>query len=449
MTVTAHKTLSEFSGLVRDRIATVDPFLRSGTVSEVRSDAVKVRDLLVGVGHPVCFASGVGGEVVAASEEDVFVALDQPADGLKPGDRVVAAQLGVGIGFGPELLGRVIDARGCPIDGGPPLTSLPQRPLANPTPLALERPLIEAPLPTGVRAIDAMATVGAGQRMGIFAGPGVGKSTLLGQIVRHAEVEVSVIALVGERSREVREFVDDVLGPEGLARSVVVVATGEETPLRRLRAAKAACAIAEGFRAGGQETLLVMDSLTRVAHAVRQLGLAAGEPPATRGYPPSVFQHLAELVERAGRINGPQGSVGITGLFTVLVEGDDETEPIGDAVRGLLDGHIRLDRRRADAGQFPAIDPVGSRSRLMERICDPIHRQSARTMRAGFAELDEVSELRAVGAYQPGSHPLRDRAVQLESVLQQFLTQEPTEQSDYPATLDVLQKIAGALEGDG
>ena len=241
MTVTAHKTLSEFSGLVRDRIATVDPFLRSGTVSEVRSDAVKVRDLLVGVGHPVCFASGVGGEVVAASEEDVVVALDQPADGLKPGDRVVAAQLGVGIGFGPELLGRVIDARGCPIDGGPPLTSLPQRPLANPTPLALERPLIEAPLPTGVRAIDAMATVGAGQRMGIFAGPGVGKSTLLGQIVRHAEVEVSVIALVGERSREVREFVDDVLGPEGLARSVVVVATGEETPLRRLRAAKAAC----------------------------------------------------------------------------------------------------------------------------------------------------------------------------------------------------------------
>ena len=362
---------------------------------------------------------------------------------------MVAAQLGVGIGFGPELLGRVIDARGCPIDGGPPLTSLPQRPLANPTPLALERPLIEAPLPTGVRAIDAMATVGAGQRMGIFAGPGVGKSTLLGQIVRHAEVEVSVIALVGERSREVREFVDDVLGPEGLARSVVVVATGEETPLRRLRAAKAACAIAEGFRAGGQETLLVMDSLTRVAHAVRQLGLAAGEPPATRGYPPSVFQHLAELVERAGRINGPQGSVGITGLFTVLVEGDDETEPIGDAVRGLLDGHIRLDRRRADAGQFPAIDPVGSRSRLMERICDPIHRQSARTMRAGFAELDEVAELRAVGAYQPGSHPLRDRAVQLESVLQQFLTQEPTEQSDYPATLDVLQKIAGALEGDG
>ena len=201
--------------------------------------------------------------------------------------------------------------------------------------------------------------------------------------------------------------------------------------------------------AGGQETLLVMDSLTRVAHAVRQLGLAAGEPPATRGYPPSVFQHLAELVERAGRINGPQGSVGITGLFTVLVEGDDETEPIGDAVRGLLDGHIRLDRRRADAGQFPAIDPVGSRSRLMERICDPIHRQSARTMRAGFAELDEVAELRAVGAYQPGSHPLRDRAVQLESVLQQFLTQEPAEQSDYPATLDVLQKIAGALEGDG
>ena len=309
--------------------------------------------------------------------------------------------------------------------------------------------MIEDPLPTGVRAIDAMATIGAGQRMGIFAGPGVGKSTLLGQVVRHAEVEVSVIALVGERSREVREFIDDVLGPEGLANSVVVVATGEETPLRRFRAAKAACAIAEGFRASGKETLLVMDSLTRVAHAVRQLGLAAGEPPATRGYPPSVFQHLAELVERSGRINGPQGSVGITGLFTVLVEGDDETEPVGDAVRGLLDGHIRLDRRRADAGQYPAIDPVGSRSRLMERVCDPIHRQSARTMRAGFAELDEVAELRAVGAYQPGSHPLRDRAVQLESVLNQFLMQEPTEQSEYPSTLDVLQKIAGALEGDG
>ncbi len=372
MTLTAHTTLSEFSGLVRDRIDTVDPFFRSGTVSEVRNDAVRVRDLLVGVGHPVCFASGVGGEVVAASEEDVVVALDQPAEGLKPGDRVAAAQLGVGIGFGPELLGRVIDARGRPIDGGPPLTGLPQRPLVNPTPLALERPLIEAPLPTGVRAIDAMATVGAGQRMGIFAGPGVGKSTLLGQIVRHAEVEVSVIALVGERSREVREFVDDVLGPEGLARSVVVVATGEETPLRRFRAAKAACAIAEGFRASGKETLLVMDSLTRVAHAVRQLGLAAGEPPATRGYPPSVFQHLAELVERAGRINGPQGSVGITGLFTVLVEGDDETEPIGDAVRGLLDGHIRLDRRRADAGQFTAIEPVGSRSGVVDSACYPI-----------------------------------------------------------------------------
>ncbi|MAV54851.1 MAG: EscN/YscN/HrcN family type III secretion system ATPase [Phycisphaerae bacterium] len=429
-------------------MANLDPFGRSGTVSEVRSDAVRVRDLLVGVGHPVCFEGGIGGEVVAAAEGDVIVALDQPAEGLKPGDQVTAARAGVGIGVGPELLGRVIDARGCPIDGGPPLVGLPLCPLTNPTPSALERPLIDRPLPTGVRAIDAVATLGAGQRMGIFAGPGVGKSTLLGQIVRHAEVEVSVIALVGERSREVREFVEDVLGAEGLARSVVVVATGEETPLRRFRAAKAACTIAESFRSSGQETLLVMDSLTRVAHAVRQLGLAAGEPPATRGYPPSVFQHLAELVERAGRINGPLGPVGITGLFTVLVEGDDETEPIGDAVRGLLDGHIRLDRRRADAGQFPAIDPVGSRSRLMERICDPIHRQGARTLRAGFAELDEVAELRAVGAYQPGSHPLRDRAVQLESVLKQFLTQEPTEQSAYAATLDVLQKIAGALEGE-
>ncbi|MEM9253745.1 MAG: FliI/YscN family ATPase, partial [Planctomycetota bacterium] len=322
-----------------------------GAVTEVSGLALRVAGLPAAVGTTVRIeptadviaarggpVAGIMGEVVGFTGSRAVVMPFDEMTGVRAGDRVIAEQPAACVGVGDGLIGRVIDAMGRPVDGRGPIDELSPRRL-DPTPVgAMQRPPIDAPLGTGVRAIDALLPVGRGQRLGVFSGPGVGKSTLLGTMARQTSADVSVIALVGERGREVREFVERTLGPEGLARSVVVVATGDESPLRRVRCAMSATTIAEHFRDAGLDVLLIMDSVTRYAQARRQAGLAGGEPPATRGYPPSVFAALPRLLERSGRTE--HGS--ITGFYSVLVEGDDLDDPVSDACRGILDGHVVL-----------------------------------------------------------------------------------------------------------
>jgi flagellum-specific ATP synthase len=324
------------------------------------------------------------------------------------------------LGLGESLLGRVLDGLGNPIDGGPDLSQLPQYSAIGTPPHPLRRERVREPLALGVRALDTLVSVGRGQRLGIFAGSGVGKSTLLSMVARNSEADVSVIALVGERGREVREFLENDLGPEGLARSVVVVATSDEPALVRLRAAQTATRIAEWFRDRGQHVVLMMDSVTRFAMAQREIGLSAGEVPATRGYPPSVFALLPQLLERAGA--GETGS--ITGLYTVLVEGDDMNEPIGDTARSILDGHVVLTRKLATAGHFPSIDVLESISRVASAVTTAEQRRAGITLRALMAAHRDAKDLLEIGAYVPGTNPLVDRAVALDAPITAFLRQD-------------------------
>jgi flagellum-specific ATP synthase len=350
--------------------------------------------------------------------------------GIRPGlqARTTGGALQVPVGAG--LLGRVVDGLGRPLDGKGPLVGTSSVPLDGKAPHPLERQRVAQPLTLGVRTLDTLTTVGRGQRMGLFAGSGVGKSTLLSMVARGTDAAISVIALVGERGREVREFLEDDLGPEGLARSVVVVATSDEPALVRLRAAFVATRIAESFREAGQDVVLMMDSLTRVAMAQREIGLSVGEPPATRGYPPSTFSVLAELLERAG--TSARGSV--TGIYTVLVDGDDHNEPIADAARSILDGHVVLDRRLAVAGHFPSIDALGSISRVATRVTSPQQRADATALRKVMSARRAVQDLVDVGAYVQGSNPLVDAALahqgQIDAFLQQGVDEPaPSEQS--------------------
>ncbi|MGY1914577.1 FliI/YscN family ATPase [Blastococcus sp. SYSU DS0973] len=330
---------------------------------------------------------------------------------------------------GEALLGRVLDGLGRPVDGGPLLGgSVDWVDLETRTPHALSRTRVEEPLTFGVRALDTLVPCGKGQRLGIFAGSGVGKSSLLAQITRGTDADVRVIGLIGERGREVREFIEENLGAEGLARTVVVVATSDEPPLVRLKAAFVATRIAEAFRDEGRDVLLLMDSITRTAMAQREVGLSAGEPPATRGYPPSVFAMMPQLLEKAG--TGATGS--ITGLYTVLVEGDDHNEPIADTARSILDGHIVLTRTLATAGHFPAIDVLESISRVAGAVVPPAQMADAREIRRLMAALRDVRELIEIGAYQAGSDPLVDRARQLAPGIDAFL-QQPLGESTSPA----------------
>lgn len=310
------------------------------------------------------------------------------------------------VATGPALLGRVVDALGRPLDGKPPPTGR-ERPMLAAPPPALSRPAIDQRLLTGVSAIDGFLTCGRGQRLGIFAGSGVGKSTLLASIARGSSADVNVIALIGERGREVNEFLHEVLGPEGMARSVLVVSTSDTSPMLRLKGAFTAATIAESFRDAGKHVLLVMDSVTRFALAAREVGLAAGEPPTLRGYPPSLFAMLPGLVERMG--TAARGS--ITGLLTVLVEGDDMNEPVADALRGYLDGHVVLSREIAARGRFPAIDVLASISRVMDRVVTPQQMAAARAVRRLLAHWSENRDLVSVGAYRKGSDPLLDEAL--------------------------------------
>lgn len=398
--------------------------VRTGTVSRVVGLGVDVRGVDAAVGDLLTLGDGVPAEVVAAEGATLRCMPLGRTDGLRVGDPVASASGRLRVPTGRALLGRVLDGLGRPIDGRGPVRAAAV-PLDHEPPSAMGRERITEPLVTGVRAIDTLTPLGRGQRMGLFAGSGVGKSSLLSMIARGSSAAANVIALVGERGREVREFLEDDLGPEGLARSVVVVSTSDQPAMARLRAASTATRIAEAFRDDGDDVVLMMDSLTRVAMAQREIGLAAGEPPATRGYPPSTFPVLARLLERAG--TDRRGS--ITGIYTVLVEGDDHNEPVADTVRSILDGHLVLDRSLAVTGHHPAIDVLGSVSRLAGKVATAEQRRLATALRTVLAARDEARDLIAIGAYQPGANRRVDAAVSTESAIAGFLRQDLDERT--------------------
>jgi len=354
------------------------------------------------------------------------------------GNEVVATGRPLTLRAHTSLLGRVLDGLGRPLDDGPLLAAGDEISVHQSPPHPLRRNRIHSPLPLGIRAIDAFLTCGKGQRIGIFAGSGVGKSTLLGMIARSSTADVNVIGLVGERGREVREFIEGSLGPEGMARSVVIVATSDQPAIQRLKAAFVATAVAEYFRDQGLHVLLTMDSVTRLAWAQREIGLAIGEPPTTRGYTPSVFAVLPQLLERSGA--GERGS--ITGLYTILVEGDDMNEPVADTVRGILDGHIVLTRQLAERSHFPAIDILASISRLMPQITAPDHRAAADSLRRLAAAYRSAEDLINIGAYADGTNPEIDRAKAAIGDIRSFLTQQSEEHSDWDTTLLMLTNLA-------
>ena len=393
-------------------------------------------------GRPACRAQVVGfGRDAAGRDRTLLMPLGDVA-GVAAGDPVENAPGTPRVRVGEALLGRVINGFGEPIDGKGPIDADDFRPLDAPPPSPMDRELVRQPISTGVRCIDALLTCGLGQRMGIFAGPGVGKSTLLAWISKHTSADVSVIALVGERGREVREFLEHGLGEDGLKRCVVIVSTGDETPLLKVRAAKVACAVAEGFRDAGKNVLLLMDSVTRLCQAQRQIGLAAREPPATKGFPPSVFALLPELLERAGRTQN--GS--ITAFYTVLVEGDDFNEPIPDAVKGITDGHLWLNRKLAERGHFPAIDPLQSVSRVRGDVSDKELVTAARLVQKTYADYDVIQDLVNIGAYVPGASVENDVAVRTRDGVLRFLQQSPEDAGDAASARTSLLALSREIE---
>jgi flagellum-specific ATP synthase len=380
-------------------------------------------------------------EVVGFAGDRLFLMPTGDIHGLKPNARVIPRVGAETAAVGEQLLGRVIDGAGQPLDGLGPL-NCPHRVRLTGVPInPLARQPISEPLDVGVRTINSLLTVGRGQRIGLFAGSGVGKSVLLGMMARYTSADVIVVGLIGERGREVKEFIDRILGPEGRRRAVVVATPADNTPLMRLHGAWRATAIAEYFREQGKSVLLLMDSLTRVAQAQREIGLAIGEAPATKGYPPSVFARLPALVERAG--NGVEGGGSITAFYTVLTEGDDQQDPIADAARAILDGHVVLSRRIAEAGQFPAIDVEASISRAMHDIVPKQHSDMARRFRQTLSTYTQNRDLIAIGAYAKGSDPRIDGAIAAWPSLQKFLQQDMHERVDYGASLGALQGVAG------
>jgi flagellum-specific ATP synthase len=404
-------------------------------------------------------SGGIEAEVVGFSGDKLYLMPSDDMYGLSPGARVIAVETTppspqVGgtprqrrrnidrakqMPVGDALLGRVVDGVGRPLDNrGPLLTSdlrsLQARPI-NP----MNRAPIERALDVGVRAINALLTVGKGQRMGLFAGSGVGKSVLLGMMARYTEAEVIVVGLIGERGREVKEFIEQILGESGMRRSVVVAAPADTGPLMRLQGAAYATTVAEYFRDQGKQVLLIMDSLTRYAMAQREIALAIGEPPATRGYPPSVFARLPQLVERAG--NGPVGGGSITGFYTVLAEGDDQQDPIADSARAILDGHIVLSRTLADAGHYPAIDIEQSISRAMVNLIEPPHLELIRKFKVLFSRYQRARDLISVGAYAAGSDPVLDQAVRMYPQMEGFLQQDLTQPASYAQSLGALRAL--------
>ncbi len=436
MRLTAERARSALRGL--------DMVALEGSLTKVSGMTVEARGVQAPVGS-LCEIESEDGillaEVVGFANGGTTLMPLRESRSLAPGDRVWRSKQRLTAPVGDAVLGRVLDGLGNPLDGGPALPADIERgPLHRGSPSACGRRRISEPLETGVRAIDGFLTVGRGQRVGIFAGSGVGKSTLLGDIVASSNADVAVVALIGERGREVGEFVDEILG-DSLAHSVVIAATSDSLPIQRLRAAHLATAIAEAYRDKGQDVLLVMDSLTRFAYAVREIGLAAGEPPTVQGYPPSLYTELPRLVERMGM--GERGS--ITSLLTVLVEGDDMNDPVADIVRGLLDGHVVLTRKLAERAHFPAIDVLGSVSRTFQRVVGEGHREAAAKLRRLLAIYEEGRDLVELGAYQPGSNPALDRALRLIEPLNEFLRQSvhaPTTLAETTARLEALGALS-------
>ncbi|MFN8638386.1 MAG: FliI/YscN family ATPase [Dehalococcoidia bacterium] len=447
MPLSLHPSAQQVSAIelarYRERLAGVNPVLSHGSVRQVVGLLVEV-DGLAGQLGELCRISRVGAEPVLAEivglrEQRTLVMPFGDLRGVQSGARVTADGGLFTVPVGDQLLGRVIDGLARPIDNRGPLVGPSRQALAAQSPPALQRRTISEPLATGVRAIDGALTVGKGQRIGVFAGSGVGKSTVMAMIARHASSDVNVIALVGERGREVREFVERALGEDGLARSVVVVATSDEPALLKMQAAMVATTIAEAFRAQGRDVTLLMDSVTRYAMANREIGLAIGEPPTMKGYPPSVFSALSRLLERAG--TSEEGT--ITAFYAVLVESDDLSEPITDAVRGTLDGHIVLTRELAAQNHFPAIDLLQSTSRVMPSIVTSEHLDAAGRLRELLAIYERSRDLVTIGAYQAGTDPRLDEALARLPAIEAFLRQRPNDAQPLDETVAALLAVTG------
>jgi len=406
-----------------ETIAGCMPFRVRGTVQGIAGLTLEASDLALPLGS-LCTIRSFGGatssaEVIGFKQDRTLLMPLSSVAGVSRGDRIESVTSSPRIWCSRQLLGRVLDGFGRPIDGKGPLRFSESRRIDGRSLAPMQRDNIRQPIATGIRAIDGLHTCGLGQRVGIFSGPGVGKSTLLSSIAKNTSADVSVVALIGERGREVQEFLDNSLGPEGLKRCVMVVSTGDEPPLLRVRAAKVACTVSEYFRDQGLNVLLLMDSLTRLCQAQRQIGLAVHEPPVTKGLPPSVFALLPEVLERAGKTH--HGSV--TGFYTVLVEGDDFNEPIPDAVKGISDGHLWLSRALANRGHFPAVDVVQSLSRVRDDVVDENQRRAARRVLSLVAIYDEIEDLVSIGAYVPGANIENDVAVQARPRILGFLQQ--------------------------
>ena len=431
----------EFAVELVEQLNAIMPTALSGSVAQTVGMTVSVAGFPAPVGALVEIQRQSGGplfaEVIGFRNGLTLLYPFAELAGVRQGNRVRLARTTRWLRVGRELLGRVIDAHGNVVDNKPQPALEQRTAFHRLPPHPCTRPRIDAPLATGIRAIDGLLTCGKGQRMGIFSGSGVGKSVTLGMMARYTTADINVIALIGERGREVNEFIERDLGPEGQKRSVVVVATSNEPALVRVQAASTATAIAEYFRDQGKDVLLMMDSLTRFALAQREIGLAAGEPPTTRGYPPSVFALLPKLVERAGRSR----SGSITAFYTVLVEADDPNEPIGDAVRGLLDGHIWLSRKIASRGHYPAIDVLSSLSRLMTEIAADDHQQAAQIVRELMAVWRDNEDLVSIGAYRRGANATIDVAIDVQDAINGFLRQRVAEPSSFEETLAALRSL--------
>lgn len=452
-----------FLALCRDSAANAQPLWPSGRLTRINGLVMEATGLKLPLGSTCRIIPGNGvtveAEVVGFAGEKVYLMPSDDVFGLAPGARVEALDplppspsidhpvtkrrraidRAKQVPVGNELLGRVVDGVGRPLDNKGSINTVATRSLQSRPFNPMMRAAIEQPLDVGIRAINALLTVGRGQRMGLFAGSGVGKSVLLGMMARYTEAEVIVVGLIGERGREVKEFIEQILGEEGMRRSVVVAAPADTGPLMRLQGAAYATTVAEHFRDQGKQVLLIMDSLTRYAMAQREIALAIGEPPATRGYPPSVFARLPQLVERAG--NGRVGGGSITAFYTVLAEGDDQQDPIADSARAILDGHIVLSRILADAGHYPAIDIEQSISRAMVNLIEPDHLESIRKFKVLFSRYQRSRDLISVGAYSPGSDPVLDDAINLYPRMEGFLQQGLGQQADFSSSLLALKAL--------
>jgi flagellum-specific ATP synthase len=429
-------------------VKAVDPIRRTGRVSQIVGLTIEADGPAVNMGEHCLVKVGdlskmLSTEVVGFKSGRVLLMPLGEMAGISPGCEIIATGQNLRVEVGTELLGRVLDGLGRPCDNKGPLLTGEYYPLQAAPPNPLDRRRIDTTLAMGVRAIDSLLTCGRGQRVGIFAGSGVGKSTLLGMIARNTEADVNVIGLIGERGREVRDFLERDLGPEGIARSVVVVATSDQPALVRIKGAMVATAIAEYFRDQGKDVILMMDSVTRFAIAQREVGLAVGEPPTTRGYTPSVFAMLPRLLERSG--TSDVGS--ITGLYTVLVEGDDMNEPIADAVRGILDGHIVLSRELAHQNHYPAIDILASVSRLMVELGEEEHLEAAGELRSVLATFRDNRDLINIGAYSQGSNPQIDKAIGMIQTINDFLKQGIEEKAPFTDTISRLIEMMGGADG--